>query len=162
MRWPASSQNIHLGGYNGNVWQGVSCYKSTTNYGLVGNCFNPANQYFGNRAAILEKATYFLCPDLIDGNEAEWDCWHFWGCVEPHRFKGRMVLHEEVYENAWQWDYNSVELIIRVSSYPNMAQTHVFLLTFPLPAGKCEEQRSKIASDVCALVIFVVLWVILF
>lgn len=42
-------------------------------------------------------------------------------------------------------DSNSVEVIIRVCSYPNMTRIHAFFV--------CDEQRSNIASDVCVSVI---------
>lgn len=54
-------------------------------------------------------------------------------------------------KNTCQWDYKSesksVEVVIRVSSHPNLAQTHFFLWFSAPSAGKCEEGRSKIESD---------------
>lgn len=92
-------------GYNGNVWQGVACYENPTNYGLVGNCSNPANQCCGNRAAILEKGKEPVIPgrDLMDhGGTCVGLVVFFGGGGGPHSFEGLGILHLQVYEKICQ------------------------------------------------------------
>lgn len=140
-------------GYNGNVWQGVSCYENPTNYGLVGNCSNPASQHCGNRAAILRKGTWLFRESRLKPNGSLGKLCGPGDVGEGDPTVLRVLLLQ-VYKNTCWWgcetDSNTVGVRTGVSSYPNMDSC---LLIFLTSAGKFEEQPSKIVYDVCVWVI---------